>query len=72
MAITDSPGETVLRLEIVGKRPKNKPYLRIAHFNGDYIASIDSANVLRGLANQILRALDGKPKSNSTRILRKR
>jgi len=60
MAITDNQTGDTLELKVVGKRPKNKPYLRIGEVGGTYVASIDNANVLRGLANQILRALDGK------------
>jgi len=61
MTMTDNPTNPILELKVVGKRPEHKPYLRIADENGNYIASIDNANRLRGLANQILRALDDKP-----------
>lgn len=60
MAIVDDSKIGCLRLEVVGKKPKDRPYLRIAYFDGQYIASISKENVLRGLANQILRALDNE------------
>ena len=67
MAITDNRTTPQLELKVVGRRPKHKPYLRIAYAeNGDYVASIDDAKILRGLANQILRALAGK--TGGTRI----
>lgn len=57
-----------VEIKVVGKKSKDKPYLRLAYvspesgeeLNHGYLASIDNVNVLRGLANQILRALDGE------------
>lgn len=65
---TRTDGGKPLELKVVGKRPNHRPYLRIADTYGDYIASIDDARRLRGLANQILRALDGKPGSHIRKL----
>ena len=65
-AITVDPNE-VVTVKVVGSRPENKPYIRLAYARADgyeavhgYIGSICNANAMRGLANQILRALDGE------------
>lgn len=57
--------ERVVEIKVIGKRPENRPYLRLAYLDNGmegtngYIGSVCNANALRGLANQILRALDG-------------
>ena len=46
-------------LQVIGGRPENAPYLSIRRPgpDGEFIASIDNANALRGLAKAILRSL---------------
>ncbi len=46
-----------VEIHIVGKRPKDKPYLRIGYVDGEYIAAEGNARAMRGLAHQILKAL---------------
>lgn len=59
----DWRGHTTVELRVVGKRPKNPPYLRITELeSGRLIASVDNANALRALAKRILRALGDKPR----------
>lgn len=50
-----------LVLQVVGHRPKYRPYLAISRPGvepREVIATVDNANALRGLANAILRSLD--------------
>lgn len=54
-ARTDKGG---IQVEIVGKRPQNQPYIRIANPDGDYSDSID-ARSMRRLADAIYEALSG-------------
>ncbi len=65
-AITVDPNE-VVTVKVVGSKPKHRPYIRLGYTRPDgyepahsYIGSICNANAMRGLANQILRALDGE------------
>lgn len=62
MLLEQYQGEHV-EIKIVGARPHERPYLRVGFVGGNYIASEDNANALRGLARQIFRALgDEVPK----------
>ena len=56
MLLDQHNGEHV-EIHIVGKRPKDRPYLRVGYVGGEYIASEANARAMRGLAHQILRAL---------------
>lgn len=49
-------------IQIIGKRPKNPPCLRVGFADGEYIASEQNANAMRGLARQILRAPGDLPR----------
>jgi len=54
----DANGVTSVEITVIGQRPKDRPYLRIAALNdGSCIATVTNANALRALAHRILRAL---------------
>ena len=57
MALLDQHNGEHVVIEVVGKRPKYRPYIRVGYVGGEYIASLDNARAMRALAHQILRSL---------------
>jgi len=57
MALLDQHNGKHVEIHVVGKRPKDRPYIRVGYVGGEYIASLDNARAMRALAHQILRSL---------------
>lgn len=52
-----------LVLHVIGTRPHDRPYLAVCEpgKSGKVLATVVNAKALRGLANRILRSLEGAP-----------
>lgn len=53
----DRTNKTAFVVQVIGEKPKHRPYLRVADLDDQMVCTITNANALRGLARRILRAL---------------